>query len=144
MAENLIKKVQRGYQVDGINLLGAFCNCGGNGPDSKEVADCCLTYSSVKLENHTVSFFAKATTPNTRNNYEWGYRVKKGPVEVDVLVYDTWDPKPFRFGGSYPPALSDWQERGWQVLDRFERSLDLTRVQNPGRSQTPQVAESIE
>lgn len=138
MAENLIKKVQRGYQVDGINLLGAFCNCGGNGPEGKEVADCCYTYSSVKLENRTVSFFAKATTPNTRHNYEWGYRVKKGPVEVDVLVYDTRDPKTFKFEGNYPPPLSDWQERGWQVLDQFERSLDWTRAKRPegGRTQT--------
>lgn len=133
MAENLIKKVQRGYQVDGINLLGAFCNC-GNGSEGKEVADCCYTYSSVKLENRTVSFFAKATTPNTRHNYEWGYRVKKGPVEVDVLVYDTWDPKTFRFGGNYPPSPSEWEERGWQILDRFERPLNWTRTENPGRS----------
>jgi hypothetical protein len=106
MAETLVKKVQGGYRVDGLDLLRANCGCGGlTGPGGSGVGDCCHTYSIVRQENNTVSFFAKATTPNTRNNYEWGYRVKKGPVEVDVLVYDTRNPKTFKFGGHYPPPF---------------------------------------
>jgi len=63
------------------------------------------------------------TTPNTRENYEWGYRVKKGPVQVDDLVYDTRNPKTLKFGGNYPPLVSEWQDHGWEVLDQFERPL---------------------
>lgn len=85
--------------------------------------DCCFTYSTVKHEDNTVAFFAKATPPRSKDNYEWGYRVKKGPVEVDVLVYDTRSPKDFKFGGTYPPPVSAWQERGWKVMDQFERPL---------------------
>jgi hypothetical protein len=70
-----------------------------------------------------VAFFAKATTPHTRDNYEWGYRVKKGPIEVDVLVYDTRAPKNFRFGGKYPPPAAEWEKRGWTILSQFERPL---------------------
>jgi hypothetical protein len=97
----LIKRVHGGFQVDGLDLLRCNCGCGGlTGPGGSGVGDCCLTYSTVKQENHTVAFFAKATTPNTAGNYEWGYRVKKGPVEVDVLVYDPKSPKIFSSGAN--------------------------------------------
>ncbi|MEJ2069489.1 MAG: hypothetical protein P8X65_02730 [Syntrophobacterales bacterium] len=124
MADSLIKKVQGGHQVDGLDLLQANCGCGGStGPGGGGTGDCCFTYSTVKHEENTVAFFAKATTPNTRDNYEWGYRVKKGPVEVDVLVYDTRNPKDFTFGGIYPPPVSAWQARSWKVINQFERPL---------------------
>jgi hypothetical protein len=124
LADGLIKKVERGHQVDGLDLLRANCGCGGlTGTGGCGMRDCCSTYSTVKHEENTVAFFAKATTPHTKDNYEWGYRVKKGPVEVDVLVYDTRNPKDFKFGGIYPPPVSAWQERGWKVMDQFERSL---------------------
>jgi hypothetical protein len=129
MSEELIKKVHAGYQVDGLDLTRSNCGCGGlSGPGGYGVGDCCLTYSTVKQENHIVAFFAKATTPNTTDNYEWGYRVKKGQVEVDVLVYDTKNPKNFAFGGKYPPSLEEWQKRGWKVLSQFERPLEGTGV----------------
>jgi hypothetical protein len=132
MAEHLIKKVPGGYRVDGLELLRANCGCGGgNGPGGSGRGDCCHTYSTVKHENNVVAFFAKAATPNTKDNYEWGYRVKKGPVEVDVLVYDTRKPKKFTFGGTYPPAVSEWQARGWEVLSRFERPLEGMGVKAP-------------
>ena len=70
-----------------------------------------------------MAFFAKATTPHTENNYEWGYRVKKGQVEVDVLVMDTRSAKSYPFQGIYPPAVSEWLARGWKVLSQFERPL---------------------
>ena len=101
MTEHLIKKVQHGYEVDGLQLLRANCGCGGlTGPGGSGVGDCCLTFSTVKHEGNKVSFFAKGTTPNTTDNYEWGYRVKKGNMEVDVLVHDTRKKKDFEFGGS--------------------------------------------
>jgi hypothetical protein len=77
----------------------------------------------VKKENHIVAFFAKATTPATKDNFEWGYRVKKGPVEVDILVYDTRTPKNFTFWGKSPPAIFEWEARGWEILDLFDRPL---------------------
>jgi hypothetical protein len=138
MVENLIKKVQGGYQIDGLDLLRANCGCGGlTGPGGYGVGDCCQTNSTVRQENHTVAFFAKATTPSTKNNYEWGYRVKKGPVEVDVLVYDTRNPKDFTFGGKYPPPVSEWQARGWEILSQFERPLAGTGVKLPEWCQSP-------
>jgi hypothetical protein len=138
LAEDLIKKVPGGYQVDGLDLLWSNCGCGGlTGPGGSGVGDCWHTYSSVRQENHTVAFFVKGTTPNTKDNYEWGYRVKKGRVEVDVLVYDTKNPKNFPFGGTYPPALSEWQTRGWEVLHQFERPLGGTGAKMPEWCQTP-------
>ncbi len=129
MAENLIKKVQRGYQIDGLDLLGGYCGCGClNGSDGEEGEDRCYTYSSVKQEHNTVAFFAKATTPYTKNNYEWGYRVQKGQVEVDVLVMDTRNAKNYLFRGTYPPAVSEWLARGWKVLSQFERPLAGRKV----------------
>lgn len=123
MVENLIKKVQRGYRIDGLDLLGAYCECGcSTGSNEDEVTDYCHTYSSVRKENNTVAFFAKATAPHSIDNYEWGYRVKKGPVEVDVLVLDTRT-RDLRFRGLYPPDISEWLVRGWQVLEQFERPL---------------------
>ena len=125
MTQNLIKKVQRGFQIDGLDLLGAYCECGcmSDSNGGEKVEDCCHTYSSVRQENNTVAFFAKATTPQTTDNYEWGYRVKKGPMEVDVLVMDTRNVKDFPFRGMYPPDLSEWLARGWEVLSQFERPL---------------------
>jgi hypothetical protein len=133
----MIKKVHAGYQVDGLDLLRANCGCGGlTGPGGDGVGDCCLTYSTVKQEDNTVAFFAKATTPNTTNNYEWGYRVKKGDVEVDVLVFDTRSPKKFSFGGKFPPRLAEWQKKGWEVLSQFERDLEGTGEKLPSWCQS--------
>jgi hypothetical protein len=123
----LVEKVHRGYRVDGFDLLRANCGCGGlTGPGSGGIGDCCMTYSTVKQEGNTVFFVAKGTTPNTTDNYEWGYRVKKDDAEVDVHVYDTKGPKNFQFGGTLPPKVSDWQAKGWQVVDQFERPLEGT------------------
>ena len=142
MTSELIKRVHGGFQVDGLDLLRSNCSCGGlTGPGGSGVGDCCLTYSTVKLENHTVAFFAKATTPNTAGNYEWGYRVKKGPVEVDVLVYDTKKPKNFQFGGKYPPPLAEWQKRDWETLSQFERPLTGTGDKLPVWCQSAEKCE---
>ncbi len=141
MTQNLIKKVQRGFQIDGLDLLGAYCECGClNGSSGTRVEDGCHTYSSVRQENNTVAFFAKATSPQTTDNYEWGYRVKKGPVEVDVLVMDTRNVKDFPFRGTYPPDLSEWLARGWEIMSQFERPLRGRKVKT-GEGQ--QVASAI-
>jgi hypothetical protein len=142
MVENVIKKVPGGYQVDGLHLLRGNCGCGGlSGPGGSGVGDCCLTYSVVKHEGNSISFFAKAVTPNTKNNFEWGYRVKKGAYAVDVLVYDSRDPKTFKFGGHYPPPISAWLELGWEVSFQFERAMEGAGERLPEWCPSPEVCE---
>jgi hypothetical protein len=132
-----IEKVHGGYRVDGFDLVRQNCGCGGlTGPGGAGIGDCCQTYSIVKKEDNHITFFAKGTTPNTRNNYQWGYQVKKGPVEVDVMVYDTRDPKSFTFGGQYPPPAKDWQAKGWQVVSQMEESLEDTGIPLPAWCQS--------
>ena len=139
------EKVKGGYRVEGLDLLRANCGCGGQtGPGGSGVGDCCLTYSTVKHEGNTIAFFAKGTTPNTTKNHEWGYRVKKGAVEVDVLVYDTRQPKKFTFGGHYPPPLTAWQERGWEVVSQFDRPMEGTGDPLPEWCQSAAVCERPE
>lgn len=139
--EDLIEQVPGGYRVDGLDLLRSTCGCGGlTGSGASGLGDCCHTYSTVRQENHTVAFFVKGTTPNTKDNCEWGYRIKKGLVEVDVLVYDTRQPKNFTFGGKYPPPLSEWQTRGWEVVHQFERPLAGIGTKIPAWCRTPAEA----
>jgi hypothetical protein len=139
MTQHLIKKVHNGYEVDGLELLRKNCGCGGlTGPGGAGVGDCCLTYSTVKLEGNKVSFFSKGTTPNTTDNYEWGYRAKKDGIEVDVLVYDTRSKKDFKFGGSSAPPVSAWKDRGWEISDQFERPLEGTGEKLPEWCKSPE------
>jgi len=114
-------------QVDGVDLIRKNCGCGGlTGPGSGGVGDCCMTYSVVKQEGKVYSFVAKYTTPNTVMNVEYGYRVKKDGTEVEVHVYDTKGAKNFQYGGAPPPDLSVWREKGWEVVNRFERNIEGT------------------
>ncbi len=138
MTQHLIKKVQNGYEVDGLVLQRGNCGCGGlTGPGGAGVGDCCLTYSTVKHEGNKVSFFAKGTTPNTTDNFAWGYRVKKGDMEVDVLVHDTKNVKNFDYGGYYAPPVSAWKDKGWEVVDQFERPLEGTGAKLPEWCKSP-------
>ena len=122
--ENLVERVPEGFRVDGLELLEGRCH-GPHGSGSRHGDDNFRrTYSIVKQEGNVVAFFAKATTSISRDNYEWGYRVKKGPVEVNVLVYDTRDRQTGQFAGHYPPPVSAWQERGWDILEQFDRPLE--------------------
>jgi hypothetical protein len=122
------EKIHTGvYKVDGLELGQANCGCGGmTGPGGAGTGDCCLTFSRVKLEGNTLSYIGKKTTPNTTNNYEWGYRVKKGDHVVEVRMLDTRGPVAFKFGGAEPPPLSAWRQKGWEVVSQFERSVEGT------------------
>lgn len=119
MPRKLIEEVPGGYRIDGLDLLGSR----PVGLPNLAEGDSRRTYSTVKWEGNVVAFFAKAATAMTRESYEWGYRVKKGMMEVDVLVYDTRTPQTDPFEGHYPPPIRAWQERGWEILSRFERPL---------------------
>jgi len=139
---DLIKQVEGGFQVDGLNLCAANCGCGGlTGPGGSGVGECCFTYSRVKREGNSLSYFGKYTTPNTTNNYEWGYRIKKDGTEVDVKMLDTRGPKNFKFGGHLPPPLSAWKERGWQVVSQYERPVEGTGEPLPEWCQSAEVCE---
>ncbi len=122
-----VEKVHGGYKVDGLELLRANCGCGGlTGPGGAGMGDCCFTFSQVKAEGDKVSYFGKYTTPNTTNNFEWGYKVKKDGHEVEVKMLDTRGPKNFKFGGHLPPPLSAWTAKGWTVVAQFEHPLSGT------------------
>jgi hypothetical protein len=112
-----IEKCPGGFSVDGLVFRRGKCGCSGMG------GDCCYTYSKVKKDGNTIIYEGKATAPSTSDNYLWGYRVRQGDVVVDVKMEDTRDNKDF-FSGSYPPPLSAFKEKGWQVEDEFERPLE--------------------
>lgn len=112
-----IERIPGGFGVDSLELNKGKCGCSGMG------GDCCFTYSKVKQDGNTLVYEGKATAPSTQNNYEWGYRVRKGEVVVAVRMEDTRDVKDF-FSGCYPPALKEWQDRGWEVENSYERPLE--------------------
>jgi hypothetical protein len=135
----LIEKMKGGYKVDGLELLAANCGCGGlSGPGGSGTGDCCFTFSRVKHDGNTVMYVGKKTTPNTSNNFEWGYKVKKGDAQVEVKMLDTRGAAGFKFGGMEPPPLSAWQQKGWQVVDQFERPISGTGEPLPSWCDSPE------
>jgi hypothetical protein len=112
-----IDKIPGGFKVDGLELRRGKCGCGGMG------GDCCFTYSKVFQHGDSLAYEGKATAPSSQNNYEWGYRVRKGDMVVEVKMIDTRDPKDF-FAGCYPPPLAAWREKGWEVEEQYERPLE--------------------
>jgi hypothetical protein len=135
----LIEKVKGGYKVDGLELLAANCGCGGlSGPGGYGVGDCCMTYSRVKHDGNAITYIGKKTTPNTTNNFEWGYKVKKDGAEVEVKMLDTRSLVNFKFGGIEPPPLSAWQQKGWQVVNQYERPLEGTGEPLPSWCDSPE------
>ena len=133
------EKVKGGYKVDGLELKAANCGCGGlTGPGGSGVGDCCMTFSRVKKDGDTLMYVGKKTSPNTTNNYEWGYKVKKGGHEVDVKMLDTRGPTSFKFGGIEPPPLSAWQQKGWLVAEQFERPVSGTGEPLPAWCDSPE------
>jgi pyruvate oxidase len=54
--------------------------------------------------------------PDTRDNFSWGYIVEKDGVTVAVAVDDARDKS--MCSGYFPPALEEWQARGWTVAEK--------------------------
>jgi len=117
MPDMQIERAPGGFQVDGFVLQRGKCGCGGMG------GDCCFTYSKVKKDGNRLVYEGKATAPSTSDNFNWGYLVKKGDIEVQVDMQDTHDPKPF-FVGYSPPALTAWVDKGWQVISQYENPAE--------------------
>ena len=117
MADVQIERAPGGFQVDGLKLQRGKCGCGGMG------GNCCFTYSKVKKDGNRLVYEGKATAPVTGNNFDWGYVVKKGDIEVQVDMQDTHDPKPFSVC-YYPPAVAEWTAKGWEIVSQYEKPAE--------------------
>lgn len=102
-----IKKIPGGFEVDGIKLLKGKCGC-------TSLAKCCYSWSKLKSKGTDFKLEAKMTTPDTTDNFYWGYTVAKEGINVSVRVEDARDKEIFT--GYIPPALEEWEERGWQTI----------------------------
>jgi hypothetical protein len=98
-----IAKIPGGLSVDGLEFRNGKCGC-------TTVLPCCYSWSKVKRSGDRVSFAAKATGPESKEPFTWGYTVKKGPVEVEIFFEDARDKT--LFSGFYPPKLEDFLARG--------------------------------
>ena len=104
-----IKKIPGGYNVDGFDLKNGKCGC-------TSVLKCCFSWSKVKVkETNYVEFQAKTTSPDTKDTFQWGYKVKKDNIVVSVDVDDAEDK--VIHSGYLPPSVHEWQEKGWEVLE---------------------------
>ena len=111
-----IEKIPGGLSVDGLELKNGKCGC-------TAVLPCCYTWSKVKRSGSSFSFVAKITDPETKDNFDWGYTVKKGDFTIEVKVEDARDK--VRFSGYYPPRLEEWVEKGWDVASKSGEREDF-------------------
>ena len=89
------EKVHGGYKVDGLELKAAGqlrLRRLDRPRRLRGLATVASPSPELSMRPNTIFFFAKNTTPNTTNNYEWGYRVQKGDHIVDVQMLDTRGP----------------------------------------------------
>ncbi|HMK50123.1 MAG TPA: rubredoxin [Dissulfurispiraceae bacterium] len=105
-----IEKISGGFRVDGLELRGGKCGC-------TSVLPCCFSWSKVKRSGNTISFTAKSATPETTENFTWGYTIRKGDITVEVKFDDARDKK--IYSGFYPPRLNDWTDRGWEAISQM-------------------------
>lgn len=107
--ELTVEKIPGGFRVDGLDLKGGKCGC-------TSVLSCCHSWSKLKRNENLFTFTAKATSPDTEENFTWAYTVKKGDYTVSVSMEDARDKE--IFSGYYPPRLEEWIEKGWEVVTR--------------------------
>ncbi len=103
-----IEKIPGGFRVDGLDLLKGKCGC-------TSIAKCCYSWSKVKKKGTEVELEAKMTTPDTEDNFNWGYTVTKDGTTVKVNVEDARDKE--IYSGFIPPARDSWVEKGWEVIE---------------------------
>lgn len=104
-----IAKIPGGFNVDGLALKSGKCGC-------TAVLPCCYSWSKVKQRGNTFQFSAKLSGPDSHDVFTWGYSVKKNDSVVEVLVEDARDKT--IFSGYYPPALSEWTAKGWELVNK--------------------------
>jgi len=104
-----ISKIPGGLEVDGLRLLRGKCGC-------TSLAKCCYSWSKLKQKGSDIVFEAKLSAPDTKDNYEWGYTVSRDGVTVTVTVEDARDKE--IYSGYIPPAVGEWEGRGWTVTEK--------------------------
>lgn len=115
-----VEKIPGGFRVDGLDVRGGKCGC-------TSVLPCCYSWSKVKKSESAISYQGKATGPDTRENFNWGYTVIKDGYTITVKMEDARDKS--IFSGYYPPSLEDWTARGWEVTEKeaAREDFDLWR-----------------
>jgi rubredoxin len=104
-----INKIPGGFRVDGLDLKTGKCGC-------TSIAKCCYSWSKVKKRDSLVEFVAKMTAADTTDNFNWSYTVKKNGITVKVVVEDARDNE--IYSGFIPPAVKEWETRGWEVIEK--------------------------
>ncbi len=104
--EAVIEKAPGGFLIDGFGLRGGKCGC-------TSVLKCCFSWSKVKRSGNAFSYSAKADTPDTKENFVWGYTAKKGDCVIEVSFDDARDK--LIFSGWYPPRSEELVSKGWKI-----------------------------
>jgi len=112
-----IEKAPGGFKIDGLEIRGGKCGC-------TSVLPCCFSWSKVKRNGNIFTFTAKSTSLETKENFTWGYTVKKGDYIVEVTFEDAKDKT--IYSGFYPPRLYEWTVRGWETTSINGRREDGT------------------
>ena len=102
-----VEKIPGGYRVDGLELKNGRCGC-------TSLAKCCYTWSKVKQKGDLLEFVAKMACPDNAEGFVWGYTVSKDGLTVTVKVEDAAEKE--TYSGYFPPALAEWEAKGWQVV----------------------------
>ena len=101
-----IEKIPGGFKIDGLEIKGGKCGC-------TSVLTCCHSWSKLRRRGDNFTYTGKTTTPETKDFFDWSYKVKKGNFTVEVTMEDARDKT--IYSGFYPPRLEDWVEKGWEV-----------------------------
>jgi rubredoxin len=104
-----VEKIPGGFRVDGLDIKGGKCGC-------TSVLPCCHSWAKLKRNGNVFTYSGKTTTPETKDNFSWGYKVKKGDYAVEVFMEDARDKT--IFSGYYPPGLGEWLEKGWEIVTK--------------------------
>lgn len=104
-----IEKIAGGVEIDGVKLLKGKCGC-------TSLAKCCYSWSKLKHRGDTVTYDVKLTTPDTKDNFNWGYKAVKDGVTVVVSVEDARDKD--TAAAYIPPPAAAWEERGWEIVEK--------------------------
>lgn len=110
-----VEKAPGGFRIDGLDLRGGKCGC-------TSVLKCCFSWSKVKRSGNTFTYTAKADTPDTKENFSWGYTATKGDHTIEVTFDDARDKK--IFSGFYPPRIEELEARGWTITARNGNRAD--------------------
>ena len=102
-----VEKIPGGLMVDGIRIMKGKCGC-------TSLAKCCYSWTRIRRKGPDIEVSAKMTTPDTRDEFTWGYTVSKDGTRVTVSVDDAHDKE--IFSGFIPPAVQTWVDNGWEVL----------------------------